>query len=208
MIFDCSQCQVEDARITEDLQTKVKKPSFNYETSKEIGNILLEREKWTAERWEKESIQLLERNKIGRYNIVATSNYAHLNFTLNWIASLTLNDFDKFLVFCFDFELYQSLVRYGFMNNAVVAPLHWTEVQIKPTEQVWMKDQYNALTKAKLLIQNELLKRNYWILFSDVDLVFLSPSVLRHCKFLIGDYCDPVRAPTQCKFNSFRSCRL
>lgn len=115
-----------------------------------------------------------------RFTITATANSGHLELTLNWVASLQRHGYHKFVILCFDFELFSELVRRGFEPNVGMAPPHWCGTEISPIEESWMSTRYNDLTQAKLRIQHELLVRNHSLLFSDVDLVFTSPHVHEH----------------------------
>lgn len=150
---------------------------------------------WTAEQWEAEAVRLMDLNEENGFTIVATANSGHVDFTLNWAASLKRNQFHKFLVFCFDIDLFKVLLEHGLATNAVLAPTAWMVTEknklgvISNVEEKWMSTGYNALTQAKLSIQRELLQRNYSFLFSDVDLVFLSPHTVRHVKLLFGERC-------------------
>ena len=186
----------------ESAQKPIKFP-FAKQDSLAIRNLLDERRGWTPKQWEAEAIRLMKKNQIGRYTIIATANLGHLNFTLNWIASLKLNQYDKFLIFSFDFQLYSILVGYGYGENTVMAPLTWTKFDIPPNEHKWMEKNYKKLTESKLRIQSSLLELNFWILFSDVDLVFCSPHVLEHVQFLVGEWCSET-AESQCELFYFQ----
>jgi hypothetical protein len=159
---------------------------------------LSERRNWSAEDWEKETELVMSRNKKSRYNIVAVANIGHLNFTLNWVASLRHQLYTKFVIFCLDWRLYSELVEVGLASHLVLGPKTWVKYDIVPAEHKWMMPEYNRLTEAKLRIQLALLKLGYWLIFSDVDSVFLNPNIIDHLAYMMGRWCEPKSAPSQC----------
>lgn len=176
-----------------------KKFIFREQNEVEVNALVAKREKWSSTEWEHQVHSLMESNLEGKYVITAVANIGHANFTLNWIASLKRMKYDRFVIFCLDFQLYKLLLLKGFERNAVMAPLSWTKHQIPALEHKWLEVEYNRLTEAKIRIQRELLYKGYWILFSDVDVVFLSRHVVDHVDFVIGRYCGEAM-PTQCTF--------
>ncbi len=63
--------------------------------------------------------ELLRTNAIGDVVIVSATNFAYRYLTLNLIASLKRNEIDKFLIFCFDSQVYSFLSLKGkfFFND-------------------------------------------------------------------------------------------
>ncbi|KAH9256072.1 hypothetical protein BASA81_005848 [Batrachochytrium salamandrivorans] len=144
----------------------------------------------TSSEWEAELLRLMEMNLENGFTIVATANFGHKEFTLNWITSLKRNGFHKFLVICFDLNLYTLLVEYGLHEQAVLAPSGWFRAEgIASAEVLWMSKEYNALTLAKLQIQRQLLEHNFPFVFSDVDLVFASPHTVSNIRQQFGSEC-------------------
>jgi len=175
-----------------------KKYVFRELDRKAVDGLLAERRGWSSSQWESRALQLMTSNREGKYVITAVANMGHANFTLNWIASLLLHGYKKFVIFCLDFQLYELLIQKGFDNNVVIAPSGWTKLEIPPFEHEWGEENYYKLTEAKIRIQRELLYRNFWIVLSDVDLVFLSSHVVDHLDYIVGPYCSEA-APTQCE---------
>jgi hypothetical protein len=103
--------------------------------------------------------------------------------TMNWIASLLRNKYTKFVVICFDFEMYMFLCEYGFERNAALVPRGWIHKEISAQFEGWLSQGYKDLLHGKILIMIELWKRGFGIFYNDVDLVFLSDNVFEHIMF-------------------------
>jgi hypothetical protein len=103
-------------------------------------------------------------NKINGTVIVANSNYAFRTLTLNWIASLRRNNYDKFVVFSFDSQLAEFLAERGFQDNVAVVPAHWLDqpVPFVSAAADWHKhtDQFFSLVKACALCVRERNRRD------------------------------------------------
>ncbi len=127
----------------------------------------------------------LKRNQINGINIVALSNYAYRNMTLNWIASLIRNKYLKFLIFSYDQELAVYLAARGFQDRVVILPNEWNgNFSVKSSDTIadWLTNtnDLRSMVKARLYFWLKLLDQNVTFLFSDIDLVFLSGHVLEH----------------------------
>jgi len=160
---------------------------------------------WLSLQWEKEVERVMQINTEEQtgITIIVIANAGHTEFTLNWIASVLLQGYKKFVVFCIDMVLYRTLVEFGLEDHAVYAPISWTKYQIPPEEHYWFGRHYGHLTAVKINIQVELIRRDYWILFSDVDVVFLHPKIPQHLKFIMGESCRTSRSDDPTCFTDF-----
>jgi hypothetical protein len=131
----------------------------------------------------------LKLNKIGGVNIVALSNYAYREITLNWIASLIKNDYYRFVIFSFDAELAVFLAERGFKRNAVILPKKWLgEYDVNFLQKIsdWKTNTADLvnMVKARAKFWSQLLQHDITFLFCDLDLVFLSSHLLEHIQFM------------------------
>jgi hypothetical protein len=137
------------------------------------------REKWPSNLWEETLVENLRQNALNeeKFVILALANIGMKEMTMNWIASLLRNKYTKFVVICFDFEMYMFLCEYGFERNAAVVPRDWIHKDISAEFVGWLSQGYKDLLHGKVLILIELWKRGFGIFYNDVDLVFLSDKV-------------------------------
>ncbi|RUS13095.1 nucleotide-diphospho-sugar transferase-domain-containing protein [Endogone sp. FLAS-F59071] len=111
--------------------------------------------------------------------IVAVVNSGMVNYTLNWIASLQRTKVSKYLVFCIDSELYTVLKDAGESAHAVEVPASWYHRTVPSSSfETYKSISYFGVTHAKSLVVQRLLHADVQLLFSDVDLVFLSPHLM------------------------------
>lgn len=111
--------------------------------------------------------------------IVAVVNNGMANYTLNWIASLKRTKVSKYLVFCIDSGLHTILNEAGESAHAVEVPASWYHRAIPSSSfESYKSVSYFGVTHAKSLVVQRLLHADVQILFSDVDLVFLSPHLM------------------------------
>ncbi|RUS24033.1 nucleotide-diphospho-sugar transferase-domain-containing protein, partial [Jimgerdemannia flammicorona] len=111
--------------------------------------------------------------------VTAVVNHGMIEYTLNWIASLKRTNVNMFLVFCIDADAYQALVDAGYVANAVKIPWAWYH-RIVPSSKFeeYREGSYNSITHAKSLVVERLLHMDIIVVFSDVDIVWLSPRIL------------------------------
>jgi hypothetical protein len=137
----------------------------------------------STDKTESELAEVMNRNKLDSVNMVTVSNYGFRNFTLNWIISLKRHGYSKFVVFSFDHQLIEFLAKKGYRKQVVLVPPEWLDYNISANMSGYMQGDYINLCKSKVNIVYGLLTRNYSVLYSDTDVVFLSPHVLTHILF-------------------------
>ena len=139
----------------------------------ELEKRLQEKQSFDNARWNIECGRTIKQNVENGVVIVALSNLAMKEMTMNWIASLQRNNFKRFVVLCFDFAMYRFLSEYGYENNAAMIPQDWTQADI-PDQAC------NDMQQDKVRICLQLFQRGFTVLYNDVNLVFLSPDVVKH----------------------------
>ncbi|RUS20175.1 nucleotide-diphospho-sugar transferase-domain-containing protein [Endogone sp. FLAS-F59071] len=111
--------------------------------------------------------------------VTAVVNNGMIEYTFNWIASLNRTNVHKFVVFCIDSQAHQALVDAGYGQNAVLIPKSWYHREIPSAKfEEYKEGSYYSITHAKTLVVERLLHLNIIVVFSDVDVVWLSPYVL------------------------------
>uniref|UniRef100_A0A914DVX9 Nucleotide-diphospho-sugar transferase domain-containing protein n=1 Tax=Acrobeloides nanus TaxID=290746 RepID=A0A914DVX9_9BILA len=116
-----------------------------------------------------------------KYLITAVANNGHFEFVLNLIANLNDFGYTKFLIICLDLVLYENLVKYNFAEYAVLVPSTWLpSANISTHEAIWETKDYYPITRSKVFIVNKLVQHGLTILFTDVDIVWLSPNILNY----------------------------
>jgi hypothetical protein len=127
--------------------------------------------------------ELMNKNKIGEANIVSLANHGYRYMALNWIESLERTGYHRFVVLCFDRSLLEFMHERGFTDRAVLVPTNWLDFDITENATRWAKQEYSHMVQSKMSVLNHLLSRNYSILFSDPDTVWLSRHVKQHIDF-------------------------
>jgi hypothetical protein len=127
---------------------------------------------------------VIKQNTVNDLLIVSISNYGFKNLTLNWITNLHKLGFNKFVVFCFDLELYEFLSEKGYKNNLAIVPSEWLDFKVSKSFLNWGSKDYNQITQAKPQIWYQLLKLKLNIFFSDPDVVWLNEHIIDHLKFI------------------------
>ncbi|RUS15905.1 nucleotide-diphospho-sugar transferase-domain-containing protein [Endogone sp. FLAS-F59071] len=123
--------------------------------------------------------EALDRNLVaGRYLITTVVNSGMLEYTLNWAESLRLTGYKRFLIFCIDESLFDTLSERGLGDRAVRIPQEWFHVNVSAGFESYRQPEYKAITHAKSLVVERLLHTNITVLFSDVDIVILKPRML------------------------------
>jgi len=140
---------------------------------------------WSSAEWNVEVVRVLHLNNVtaGNLTMVALANQGMVEMTMNWIASLKMTGYDRWVVLCFDFPLYRFLVEYGFGNQTAMVPLDWLHKNVSAAAVNWGNTAYLELLQAKIIIIIKLLKLGIYLFYLDVDLVFCSPYVLEHINF-------------------------
>jgi hypothetical protein len=131
---------------------------------------------------------VINRNKINGVVIVATSNYAFKDITLNWILSLKRNNYTGFVVLSFDERLAVFLAERGLENHVAIVPSGWSgiySVNFLGEIADWRRNAnfLMNMVKARATIWRKLADNNISFLFCDLDLVFLSPHLLNYVQF-------------------------
>jgi hypothetical protein len=128
-------------------------------------------------------VQAIQNNFIDetqRTLLIAVVNHGMLEYTLNWIESLKRTEIEKYLVFAIDQELVDELTDRGLGEHVVLIPDEWRHVEISGDFAKWKSNTYVPITHAKTLIVERLLYMDITVWFSDVDIVFLNPSIYKH----------------------------
>ncbi|CAO3687398.1 unnamed protein product [Umbelopsis ramanniana] len=128
-------------------------------------------------------VQAIKNNFIDetqRTLLIAVVNHGMLEYTLNWIESLKRTEIEKYLVFAIDQELVDELTDKGLGEHVVLIPEEWRHVEISGDFAKWKSNNYVPITHAKTLIVERLLYMDITVWFSDVDIVFLNPSIYDH----------------------------
>ena len=106
---------------------------------------------------------------------------------LNWITSLELQGNKKFMVFSYDFESFAILTAFGYGDHVSFFPsvtsTNKTSHFSKTTLTVKSKEYFRLLSKKLALLLHLLDHFQVNILNSDVDVVFLNPSVLEYIQY-------------------------
>uniref|UniRef100_A0A914E0M6 Nucleotide-diphospho-sugar transferase domain-containing protein n=1 Tax=Acrobeloides nanus TaxID=290746 RepID=A0A914E0M6_9BILA len=141
--------------------------------------------KFNASDWEKLLLKNAKANlELNKYLITAVSNNGNFEFVLNFIASLKLNAYSKFFIICLDIKLYENMVKYGFANNAALVPSSWLPYVPATKDSSWKTKDYNLITQTKVHIVYKLLLNGLTVLLTDVDLVWLSPNIVKYIDFV------------------------
>lgn len=159
--------------------------NFTQLSEKKINEYLNKVSHYNDTHWEKQLLKVARSNLVlKKYLITAVSNNGNFEFVLNLIASLKLNGYSKFFIICLDLKLYENMVKYGFANNAVMVPSSWLPYSPTVKESKWLSKDYNLVTQAKIHIVHKLLENGFTVLLTDVDLVWLSPNVVKYIDYV------------------------
>ncbi|ORX53942.1 hypothetical protein DM01DRAFT_1335796 [Hesseltinella vesiculosa] len=131
--------------------------------------------------------------------LTAVVNSGMADYTLNWIESLkrTKQD-DTFLVFAIDQELVDILTEHGYGDNVVLIPGDWFHQKLSAGFSKWEDKSYGPITHAKSLVVERLMYMDITVWFSDVDIVFLSPSIY---EYLLMKMNSPRKKTTEMLFS-------
>ncbi|KAH8552624.1 nucleotide-diphospho-sugar transferase [Umbelopsis sp. PMI_123] len=119
-------------------------------------------------------------NPTDRTLLIAVVNHGMLEYTLNWIESLRRTEITEYLVFAIDQALVDAMTELGLGSHVVLIPEEWRHVQLSGDFAKWKTNSYTPITHAKSLIVERLLYLDVTVWFSDVDIVFINPSIYDH----------------------------
>ncbi len=111
--------------------------------------------------------------------VITAANYAHLNFTLNWVESMRHNNFDrdKFLVAALDDDILGELRNRSIPVFSALAACG-IEQSVKE-EAYFQAPTYMRLTNSKIAIVLRIMEEHgYSVFFSDADTAWLDPIVV------------------------------
>ncbi|KAF7732326.1 hypothetical protein EC973_005222 [Apophysomyces ossiformis] len=120
-----------------------------------------------------------------RVLIVATANYGMRNHVYNWIESLNRTKEDKYLIFCFDEQLYEHLVAAGYGAHASQVPVSWLHQDVEAGFEEYYSVKYRVITGAKTWVVQQLLYLDVTVFFSDVDIVWMRPRLREYVHTLM-----------------------
>jgi hypothetical protein len=132
----------------------------------------------------------------GGHLIVATANFAHLDFVLNWRESIQRNLHleKKLLVVCLDDALAAALKQHGIHTLEasklidVDKDLHGLAKEALHAEQAYGSENYNQLVNMKIDVAYILLRyyEMEYLIYSDVDMVWLQPRLIDYFDMLLS----------------------
>ena len=138
----------------------------------------------TENTWIDDVVKKLELQKRpNNWNLISFANFGLHELTMNFVASLKLFEYDQFLIFCFDLQVYRFLHKYGLGNHIAMVPRSWLNGTIVSTEeQKYGYDQplHSEIVTARWRFLRQLLDRDIHFLLSDVDVVFNNKHVFDH----------------------------
>ena len=134
--------------------------------------------------YDKKVQEIMNANKVGSCTIISAANYGHRFFTLNWITSLEMNQFNKFVVFSYDDELIQFLSEKGYANRTIKIPNFLLEKNVTTDSSDFMTPNFLALVQSRSKLFLKLLELGIAFLFSDVDTVWMSNRVVEYVEFV------------------------
>jgi hypothetical protein len=127
--------------------------------------------------------EVVARNTLDEVVVVTVANYGMREMVLNWIESLHRTGIQRFIVFCLDSKVHELLTAKGFAKNAVRIPQSWSE-DFSAEFAEFGKGDYNGVMFTKIQVVLNLLSHyNVSVVYSDVDIVFLSSHILGHLQF-------------------------
>lgn len=145
-----------------------------------VTRIMANVSEWSSQDWDVHAESIMRANVQDEILIVALSNYGMRELTMNFVASLVVHRIEKFVIVCFDLKMYQLLVSNGHERNAFYLPRHWVTWNTTETAVNYNARAYVDMLHAKLEIVIHLLSRGYRLFHTDVDVVFISPYVVKY----------------------------
>jgi len=146
-----------------------------------------ERKNWSSERWELHLTSILSENvhRNGSYVIMTFVNSGLREATMNWIASLELHGYERFVILTgVDLPLYMFLAQYGYGDRASLVPYKWiSNPRISSKFETFSTVAYNTFLIARVEALLQLTNIVPKILMTDADLVFLHRSVIEHVEY-------------------------
>jgi len=116
----------------------------------------------------KKVFEVLDRNKIDDSVIITQTNYGFIEILMNLLASLQMNNYDKFVIFCIDEHSFDYLKSNGFELNIVMVPIEWTGgIKLSSNFENFKTPSYNKIINYRPRLYYELLlKGNLFLIFS------------------------------------------
>ena len=118
-------------------------------------------------------INVTFQNKINDITIITVAEYDSRFLVLNWLASLKKNDFNRFVVFCNDAELFDFLSVQGYLNNLAMISPKWLN-QLNNTitgNRSASSNEFSQLFQVKLNVWRQLLEYDLEFVYSEPDVV-------------------------------------
>lgn len=181
------------------VRTNTIKFNFTKLSENEVNELMKNTTGYNASDWEKLLLSKAKSNsEASKYLITAISNDGNFEFVLNLIASLKLHGYEHFLIICLDMKLYENLIKYSLSEHVVLVPTSWIPYIPSSKATIWQTEEYQLITQTKPHIVYKLLLNGFTILLTDVDLVWLSPSILEYIDFVAPDkdFIHPVDSNT------------
>lgn len=130
---------------------------------------------------------VINRNKLENNTIILTvANYGYRHFTYNWALSLQNNKYSRFVIFSYDSKLIDYLSGKGFAKHLALVPREWLDHNVSLEFSSFSEKEYNLLVQSKVNVWVKLLELNYSIIFSDPDVVWLSPHIVEHIRLSLA----------------------
>ena len=136
---------------------------FHLQNNSELAMRIKSKESYSEADWEAEVERVLRDNVEHGVVIVALSNYGMREMTMNWLASLRRNKYEKFVILCFDFIMYRFLCEYGFERNAALIPKGWPKADVGSNFHQWEERAYNEMLHAKIRICLKIFEKEFTI---------------------------------------------
>lgn len=140
------------------------------------------------------------RNGTKSFLIVAVVSDGHRHFAHNWAigecpccspspdhlayadcAAMRQRQYNKFFVVCLDTNVYDYLRKWLPETHVVMAPARWRAMlksQQVEKEAVWDTEAFFTLSQTKTVVAYHLLAYGFNLIFTDVDLVWISERMI------------------------------
>lgn len=116
-----------------------------------------------------------EADAIKSFLIVTTTTNGHYELVKYWLNSLQHLNYTKFLVVCFDNDVYNRLsVEKSLSGHLALIPNNWIIQPVSTSEELLFDTtSYNWLVNSRLVVICKLLENGYNIIFNGNDIVWL-----------------------------------
>lgn len=106
------------------------------------------------------------------------ANYGNYELTQNFVESLRRIHVRKFLIVCLDTRIFSKLSDTPLRRHIALVPEEWITFASASEFALYGSDPYNKLMQTKMEVVLRLMQHNFSVLYSDVDIVWLSPYVI------------------------------